>query len=155
MSKLYSYTYMSLDGVIESPEQWSSPFFSDEIGRDLTSRLESASAMVLGRVTYEEFAAFWPRQSDDVPFATLNNTVKKLVVSDSLRSAEWQNTSIIGDADMEELKATGNGDFHITGRGTLVRDWIRRGLVDEVILMVCRFSSAPVSGSSRTARRRP
>ncbi len=60
MSKLYSYTYMSLDGVIESPQQWSSPFFSDKMGRDLTSRLESASAMVLGRVTYEEFAAFWP-----------------------------------------------------------------------------------------------
>jgi dihydrofolate reductase len=75
MSKLYSYTYMSLDGVIESPQQWSSPFFSDRMGRDLTSRLESASAMVLGRVTYEEFAAFWPRQSDDVPFATLNNTI--------------------------------------------------------------------------------
>jgi len=86
VSKLYSYTYMSLDGVIESPEEWSSPFFSDEMGRDLTSRLESASAMVLGRVTYEEFAAFWPRQTDDVPFATLNNTIKKLVVSHSLGS---------------------------------------------------------------------
>lgn len=89
MSKLYSYTYMSVDGVIESPQDWSSPFFSDRMRRDLTSRLESASAMVLGRVTYEEFAAFWPRQSDDVPFATLNNTMKKLVVSDSLASAEW------------------------------------------------------------------
>jgi dihydrofolate reductase len=93
--------------------------------------------MVLGRVTYEEFAAFWPRQSDDGPFATLNNTIKKLVVSERLRSAEWQNTSIIGDADMEELKAKGEGDFHITGSGTLVRNWIQRGLVDEVLLMVC------------------
>jgi dihydrofolate reductase len=70
-------------------------------------------------------------------FATLNNAIKKLVVSDSLRSAEWQNTSIIGDADMEELKAKGDGDLHITGSGTLVRNWIQRGLVDEVILMVC------------------
>jgi dihydrofolate reductase len=137
VSKLYSYTYVSLDGVIESPEQWSSPFFSDEMGRDLTSRLESASAMVLGRVTYEEFAAFWPRQSDHVPFATLNNTIKKLVVSHSLTSAEWQNTSVIGDDDMEELKAEAEGDFHITGSGTLVRNWIQRGLVDEVILMMC------------------
>jgi dihydrofolate reductase len=107
------------------------------MGRDLASRLESVSAMVLGRVTYEEFAGFWPRQSDDVPFATLNNTIKKLVVSDSFRSAEWQNTSIIADADMEELKAKGDGDFHITGSGTLVRNWIQRGLVDEVILVVC------------------
>lgn len=137
MSKLYSYTYISLDGVIESPEQWSSPFLSDELGRDLSSRLESASAMVLGRVTYEEFAAFWPRQSDDVPFATLNNTIKKLVVSDTLQSAEWQNTSIISDPEMEELKAKAEGDFHITGSGTLVRNWIQRGLVDEVILMMC------------------
>jgi hypothetical protein len=68
---------MSLDGVIESPQQW--------------------SFTLLQR----------PRQSDDVPFATLNNTIKKLVVSDSLRSAEWQNTSTIGDADMEALKAKG------------------------------------------------
>jgi|SRR5215216_528515 len=128
---------MSLDGVIESPEQWSSPFFSDEMGRDLTSRLESAAAMVLGRVTYEAFAAFWPRQSDDVPFATLNNTITKLVVSESLRSAEWQNTSIIGDDDMKELKAKDDRGFHITGSGTLVRNWIQRGLIDEVILMMC------------------
>jgi dihydrofolate reductase len=137
VSKLYSYTYMSLDGVIESPERWSSPFFSDELGRDLASRLESAAAMVLGRVTYDEFAAFWPRQSDDVPFATLNNTIEKLVVSDSLGSADWQNTRIISDAEMEELKANGAGDFHITGSGTLVRNWIRRGLLDEVILVMC------------------
>jgi dihydrofolate reductase len=123
--------------VIESPEQWSSPFFSDEMGRDLTARLESAAAMVLGRVTYEEFAAFWPRQSDDVPFATLNNTIEKLVVSDSLRSAEWQNSRIVGEAEMQALKARGDGDFHITGSGTLVRNWLQRGLIDEVVLMVC------------------
>jgi dihydrofolate reductase len=124
------------------------------MGRDL-SRLESASAMVLGRVTYEEFAAFWPRQSDDGPFATLNNTIKKLVVSERLRSAEWQNTSIIGDADMEELKAKGEGDFHITGSGTLVRNWIQRGLVDEVSSWSAPFSSVPASGSLKTAQRRP
>lgn len=138
MSKLYSHTYMSLDGVIESPERWSSPFFSDEMGRDLTTRLESASTMVLGRVTYQEFASFWPRQSDDVPFATLNNTIKKLVVSDSLRSAEWQNTSIISDSDMEELKLKAEGNFHITGSGTLVRNWTsaqERGFVRRLRLL--------------------
>ena len=52
MKKLYSYTYMSLDGVIESPEKWTSPYFSEELGQDLSIRLESADAMVLGRATY-------------------------------------------------------------------------------------------------------
>jgi dihydrofolate reductase len=137
MSKLYSYTYVSLDGVIEAPEQWSSPFFSEEMGHDLESRLESAAARVLGRVTYEEFAAFWPQQPAHTPFARLNNTIKKLVVSHTLRGAAWENTTVIGDADMAEFKATGDGDLHITGSGTLVRTWLQRGLIDEVVLVVC------------------
>jgi dihydrofolate reductase len=94
-----------------------------------------------GRVTYEAFAAFWPQQTDDVPFATLNNTIKKLVVSETLQSAEWQNTSVISDADMQELKAKGDGAFHITGSGTLVRNCLPAP--GEVILAHPRIRQCP------------
>lgn len=137
MGKLYSYTYMSLDGVTESPEKWSSPFFSEEMGQDLTTRLQSAAAMVLGRQTYTEFADFWPKQPADAPFVTLNNSVKKYVVSHSLKNPAWNNTSVVTDAELPALKASAEGDLHITGSGTLVGNWINAGLIDEVRILVC------------------
>ncbi|HXV94124.1 MAG TPA: hypothetical protein VD813_12545, partial [Pseudonocardia sp.] len=60
MGRLYSYTYMSLDGVVESPEKWVGDHFSDEMADDLHTRLHDAEAMVLGGTTYGEFADFWP-----------------------------------------------------------------------------------------------
>jgi dihydrofolate reductase len=137
MGKLYSYTYMSLDGVVGSPEKWTSPFFSDEMGRDLAAGLESAVAMVLGRITYTEFADFWPRQGDDVPFAALNNAIRKIVVSKTIQDPGWHNTTVIQDDQIRDLKADAKGDLHITGSGTLVRNWIEQGIIDEVVLMMC------------------
>jgi len=137
VSKLYSYTYMSLDGVIESPEKWTPPYFSEELGQDLSIRLESADAMVLGRATYTEFSRFWPTQADDVPFATLNNTIRKYVVSRTIQHPEWQNTTVISDVDVRDLKSGNGGDLHIAGSGTLVRNWLQQGVVDEVRIMLC------------------
>ena len=135
MTKLYSYTYMSIDGVMSSPETWTSPYFSDEMGEDLTRRLQSSAAMVLGRQTYMEFAEFWPRQSSDVPFADLNNGIRKYVVSSTLDQADWRNSTVIGVDDLTGLKS--GGDLHITGSGVLIRSVLERRLLDEIVIMMC------------------
>ena len=136
MGKLYSYTYVSLDGVVESPEAWVAPFFGEELADDLTRRLSAAAAMVLGRRTYEEFARFWPKQGDDVPFAALNNSISKIAVSGTLEHADWHNTRVIRDGDIEQVKRDASGDLHITGSATLVRSWIERAIIDEAVLVV-------------------
>jgi dihydrofolate reductase len=135
MGRLYSYTYVSLDGVMSSPESWTSPFWSDEMGEDLTRRLEKAAAMVLGRATYQEFAGFWPRQGSDVPFADLNNRVRKLVVSRSVTEPDWHNSSAVGLEGLGRWKA--EGDLHITGSRGLIRSLLVQGLLDEMVLMMC------------------
>lgn len=79
MAKLYSYTYLSLDGVMASPETWFSPYFSDEPGEGLPQRLQSCAAMVLDHNPYTEFSQFWPRQGSEIPFADLNNRQSKRI----------------------------------------------------------------------------
>ncbi len=135
MGNLYSYTYTSLDGVIAEPETWFTPYFSEELGADLAGRLESAHAMVLGGQTYKEFAEFWPKQGHDVPFADLNNKVRKFVVSKTIDQADWNNSTIIGVDDLTELRLS--GDLHVTGSATLVRSLLENRLLDEIVIVMC------------------
>lgn len=135
MGKLYSYTYVSLDGVMSSPEAWVSSYWSAEMDEDLARRLKSAAAMVLGRKTYDEFAGFWPRQGSDVPFADLNNRIRKLVVSRTTTEASWQNSSTVSAAALAERKS--EGDLHITGSRELVLSLLELQLLDEMVLMLC------------------
>jgi dihydrofolate reductase len=135
MRKLYSLIFMSLDGVVESPDRWHFAYYSEEMGRELRTRLESAGAMLLGRVTYEEFAAYWPNQPGGAPFVDLNNDIRKYVVSTTLDSAEWNNTTLIGrdvPEAIRELKRQPGGDLHVTGSPTLVRWLLHAGLLDEL-----------------------
>jgi dihydrofolate reductase len=135
MRRLYSLTFMSLDGVMEAPDRWHFAYYSDEMGQELREQLASAGAMLLGRVTYEEFAAYWPRQPRDAPFADLNNHIRKYVVSTTLDKANWNNTTLINRNIPEaigELKQQPGGDLHITGSATLVRSLLEQGLLDEL-----------------------
>ena len=133
MGKLYSYTYISLDGIVGSPERWVGPYFSPALGDDLATRLSSAAAMVLGKTTYAEFSSFWPNQDSSVPFAELNNGIKKLVVSATLRNTSWNNSSIVSAGDLATYKTEGN--LHVTGSGILVRSLLELGLLDEIVLV--------------------
>ena len=135
MAKLYSYTYLSLDGVMASPETWFSPYFSDELGDDLTQRLQTCAAMVLGHNTYTEFSQFWPRQGSAIPFADLNNRIRKCVVSRTLVQADWHNSTVVGMAELTQLKS--RGDLHITGSGALVRSLLSCALLDELVIVMC------------------
>jgi dihydrofolate reductase len=135
MRHIYASTFMSLDGVTESPDQWHFAYYSDEMAADLRQELESAGAMLLGRITYEAFASYWPSQASHVPFADLNNTMRKYVVSTTLDKADWNNTTLINNdivRTLHELKREPGSDLHVAGSATLVRSLLEEGLLDEL-----------------------
>ena len=138
MRKIKSNFFISLDGVVESPDKWHFPYFDDDMGAAVGAGFATADAMLMGRVLYEEWAAYWPEHADE-PFGDVMNSMQKYVVSDSLRTAEWQNTEIVnGDsaAKLADLKAQDGGDIAMSGSATTVRWLLRNGLVDELNLLV-------------------
>lgn len=137
MRKIISGLFISLDGVVEAPEQWHFPYFDDEMGTAVQAMMESGEEMLLGRHTYEGFAAFWPTSTDDV--AERMNGTRKYVVSNTLTSADWQNSTLIrGNVykEIAELKEQPGGNLGMSGSGTLVRSLLREGLLDELHLLV-------------------
>ena len=129
---------MSLDGVVESPDKWHFQYFNDEMGEAVSAGFATADALLMGRVLYEDWAAYWPAHADE-PFGDVMNSIKKYVVSNSLQSAEWQNSEIIsGDVAQKitDLKAQDGGDIAMSGSPTTVRSLLRQGLVDELNLLI-------------------
>jgi dihydrofolate reductase len=143
MRKVIASEIVSLDGVMEAPENWHFPYFNDEMGEAIGAAMAEADAMLLGRVTYEEFAAFWPSQEgsdDDQEFTDYMNNTPKYVVSTTLEEPlEWNNSTLInGDVaeEIAKLKQQPGKDISVTGSGTLVRSLLEDGLLDELRLMV-------------------
>ncbi len=140
MRKIVAGLFMSLDGVVESPEKWQFPYFNDEMGQAVESGMADADTILLGRRTYEEFAAFWPdKTGEDDPFADRMNNTPKLVVSTTLNTVEWQNSTLInGDVveELSKLKQQPGKNISIIGSATLVRSLLRDGLLDELGLLV-------------------
>jgi dihydrofolate reductase len=141
MRKVIASELVSLDGVMEAPEKWHLPYFNDEMGEAIGAAMAEADAMLFGRVTYEEFAAFWPNQSgDDQEFADYMNNTPKFVVSTTLKEPlEWNNSTLINGDVAEEiikLKQQPGRDISISGSGALVRSLLADGLLDELRLMV-------------------
>ena len=138
MRKIKSYFFISLDGVVESPDKWHFPYFDDEMGAAVGAGFADADAMLMGRVLYDEWAAYWPEHADD-PFGDVMNSMKKYVVSSNLRAADWQNTEVIsGEAAraVSDVKAQDGGDITMSGSATTVRWLLRQGLLDELNLLV-------------------
>src|SRR5918996_2295595 len=141
MRKVIASEFVSLDGVMESPEQWHFPYFNDEMGEAIGAAMAQSDAMLMGRVLYEEWAAYWPQQDpEENPVAEQMNGVQKYVVSTTLEGPlEWQNSTLIrGDVaeEISELKRQPGKDIVISGSGALVRSLLRDGLIDELRLMV-------------------
>src|SRR3954447_15082566 len=108
------------------------------MGAAVGAGFASANAMLMGRVVYEEWAAYWPEHADE-PFGDVMNSMKKYVVSDSLQAAEWQNAEIVsGDVaqKLNDIKGQDGGDISMSGSATTVRWLLRAGLVDELNLLV-------------------
>jgi dihydrofolate reductase len=132
--------FLSADGVMGAPDTWQFPFQSEEMG-DITERqIQSTDAFLLGRVTYEIFAGFWPTQTQNAfGVADKLNSAPKYVVSTTLQSADWNNTTLIRSNVIEEirtLKQQPGGIIGITGSATLVHTLLDAGLVDEIQLLV-------------------
>lgn len=139
MRKIIAGLFISLDGVVEAPQDWHFPYFNDEMGDAVAAQADGADTMLFGRNTFEEFAGFWPQQGSDVPFADVINSTPKVLVSTTVKSVDWGPTAIIsGDIidAVTALKEQPGKDISITGSPTLVRSLLRAGLLDELRLLV-------------------
>jgi dihydrofolate reductase len=136
MRKLVVTEFMSLDGVIENP-MWTFKYWNDEIANFKGEETNASDALLLGRVTYEGFAAAWPESKDKG--AEYFNGVRKYVVSKTLQKADWNNSVIIKDNVMDEiakLKQQDGKDITVHGSAVLAKALLDSGLVDNIRLLV-------------------
>jgi dihydrofolate reductase len=146
--KLLVTTFLTLDGVMQAPGGpdedrdggfdhggWLVPFADEEIGRLSVEGIGRADGFLLGRKTYEIFAAHWPRVTDpDDPLARALNTLPKYVASKTLKDVEWKNSTLIrGDVvdEVRKLKSRPSGELQVHGSGGLAQTLIANDLVDE------------------------
>lgn len=128
--------FLSLDGVMEHPA-WTMPYWNDEVAQFKGEETLAADALLLGRVTYEGFAAAWPESQDEG--APYMNSVRKYVVSTTLATAEWNNSHIIRSNVVDEIRGLRqqNGkDILVYGSATLVHTLMENDLVDVYRLLV-------------------
>jgi dihydrofolate reductase len=132
--------YISLDGVVDEPGQWSIPYFSDDLAKYKYDELFASDALLLGRITYEAFAASWPTMEElEGDFAVRMNTLPKYVASTTLEKAEWNNSTVIRENVTERvatLKDQSGEDILIGGSGTLAETLLHHNLIDEVRMLV-------------------
>ena len=147
MRKVSAGLFSSIDGVVESPDQWQ-PAFDEEMGATLSRMLEEQDAVLLGRVTFTEWAGYWPTATDE-PFAGWINRTPKYVASSTLDSVDqWSNSTLIKGpvADfVADLRQRDGGTIGVGGSPTLVRSLLDQGLLDELTLMI----SPVVAGGGR------
>jgi len=136
--KVVASTYITLDGYIDEPGRWSFPFWSDESAQFKAQELFASDALLLGRITYEGFAAAWPTMEGTGEFGQKVNEIPKHVASRTLKSAAWNATIIEGDvaAEVRRFKQEDGGDLLIGGSGQLVDFLTWHDLIDEYRLMV-------------------
>jgi dihydrofolate reductase len=138
--KIAAGLFTSLDGVVEAPEKWTGPYFNDEVGQAIAALMASNDAMLLGRVTYEGFAAAFGGQSGGM--ADQMNNTPKYVVSSTLASADWQNSTLISGqradvaGQISRLKEEPGKTIGMSGSSTLVNWLLRHGLLDQLDLLV-------------------
>jgi dihydrofolate reductase len=153
MRKLTLTQFVTLDGVVQSPGGpdedpssgfakggWLPPFADDPLfGEVMGARFDKAGGFVLGRRTYEIFAAWWPNVGDEDPTAAKLNHLPKYVASTTLGSVDWEHTTIL-DGDVVEavtqLKGEGGGELQIHGSGRLAQTLMRHNLIDVYELLV-------------------
>jgi len=145
MRKIVVGMFISLDGVIEGPGPsddfqyagWTMPYYSDEVGGYVGSRIMATDAMLLGRHTYQGFEAAFAPQSGGV--ADIMNNTRKYIVSTTLKTVDWQNSTLINTNIMDEItsiKQQPGQDISISGSGALVQSLMQHNLIDELSLLV-------------------
>ena len=145
--------FLTLDGVMQAPGDpnedrsggfehggWQLDYFDDVFANALMGGLANCSGLLLGRRTYETFAAHWPNQPDDDPLAGTFNALPKYVVSTTLSEPlPWQNSTLIADdmvRSVRKLREQDGKEIQVIGSGELVQTLIGNNLVDEYRLMI-------------------
>lgn len=137
MRKVIAAEYLTLDGVMENPA-WTGPYWNDELAQLQHELLFASDALLLGRVTYQGFAAAWPAMTEDGEFADRMNGLPKHVASRTLTTPAWNAQFIEGDVAeaVAQLKQQSGGHLLIYGSGQLAEYLRRHQLIDEYRLMV-------------------
>jgi len=144
MKKIAAGLFISLDGVVEAPDQWHFPYFNDEMGAAVGAVLGSADTLLLGRVTYDSFAGAWPDREEgddeDAGFAKQLGDMRKIVVSRQRLSFTWRNSEQLQGDLVEAVTALknepGTGGIGMSGSISIVRQLLAAGLLDELHLLV-------------------
>jgi dihydrofolate reductase len=141
MRKVAAWLFMSLDGVVEAPNEWQFDVMDEDMLGDIISQSGAEDAIFMGRVTYQDFAPFWPTSTDE-PFASHINKTPKYVVSTTLDKVEWgkweKPTLIKGNLakEINKLKQQPGKNIGVSGSPTLVRSLLQENLLDELKLMI-------------------
>jgi dihydrofolate reductase len=148
MSRISVVNHVTLDGVMQAPGRpdedtrggfehggWAVPYFDEVLGRAMGERMTSGGAMLLGRRTYEDFAGFWPKQTDN-PFTPVLNQRRKYVASTTLTEPlPWENSTLL-TGDVGDVVAALDVDLTVLGSGELIKTLIQRDLIDEFVLTI-------------------
>jgi dihydrofolate reductase len=135
MRKLIATFFTSLDGIVDAPQEWHFPYMTPEIIDSIVSTFDETDSLLLGRVTFQEWQAYWSHQPSDGGMADFINSTRKYVASTTLDSVSWQGSELLaGDVSdaVRELKSQPGGTILVNGSGTLVRHLLLDGLVDEL-----------------------
>jgi dihydrofolate reductase/transposase len=140
MRRVCAWELVSVDGTMESPEEWAFPYSDAEMGEASASGMARSDALLLGRVTYEHLATYWPDRPGGTPMVDFLNDVPKYIVSGTLEEPLGRNNSVLIKGNVAEeiakLKRQQGKDITVLGSGELVRSLLRGGLLDELTLMV-------------------
>ena len=143
MRKITAGLFISLDGVVEAPDQWHFPYFNDEMGAAVDSTLGAADTLLLGRVTYDSFAGAWPEREEageeDAPIAKKLGDARKVVVTNQELEFTWRNSERLEGDFVEAVTALKNepgGNIAMSGSISVVRQLLAAGLLDELSLLV-------------------
>jgi dihydrofolate reductase len=141
--KIIAGLFVSLDGVVEAPDQWHFPYFNDEMGAAVDASLGQSDTLLLGRVTYDSFAGAWPEREaggeEDAPFAKALGDARKIVVSNQKLDFTWRNSEQLQGDLVEAVTALKNeegGTIAMSGSVSIVRQLLAAGLLDELHLLV-------------------
>jgi dihydrofolate reductase len=143
MRKITAGLFISLDGVVEAPDQWHFPYFNEEMGAAVDATLGAADTVLFGRKTYDSFAGAWPEResagAEDAPFAKALGDARKIVASNQKLEFTWRNSEQL-EGDLVEavtaLKNEPGGNIALSGSVSVVRQLLAAGLLDELHLLV-------------------
>jgi dihydrofolate reductase len=135
MGRIAAALFTTVDGSAERPDRWHFPYFDEAMGLAVDAHTSRCEAYLMGRVLYDQWSEYWPKAED--PFREFINPVQKYVLSTTLQSADWENTTVLSSLDeVRALKDRTEGTIGMSGSLSTVRSLLGAGLLDELDLLV-------------------